>query len=144
MEDLYYYSYTADIPATTTVTLGAMLGTYSAIVIVFYVLLVIAQWKIFTKAGEAGWKSLIPIYNMVVLYKIIGLSPWLLLIYLAGIIPVVGYIATLVLSIISMVKLGQAFGKGAGFIVGLVFLTPIFQMILGFGSAEYVGPQSNS
>lgn len=48
------------------------------------------------------------------------------------------------LSIISMVKLGQAFGKGAGFIVGLVFLTPIFQMILGFGSAEYVGPQSNS
>ena len=44
MEDLYYYSYTADIPATTTATLGAMLGTYSAIVIVFYVLLVIAQW----------------------------------------------------------------------------------------------------
>ena len=40
MEDLYYYSYTADIPATTTATLGAMLGTYSAIVIVFYVLLV--------------------------------------------------------------------------------------------------------
>ena len=145
MEDLYYYSYTADIPATTaTATIGAMLGTYSAIVIAFYVLLVIAQWKIFTKAGEAGWKSLIPVYNMVVLYKIIGLSPWLLLIYLAGIIPVVGYIATLVLSIISMVKLGQAFGKGAGFIVGLVFLTPIFQMILGFGSAEYVGPQSNS
>ena len=102
------------------------------------------RWTLFTAGGVAGWKSLIPIYNMVVLYKIIGLSPWLLLIYLAGIIPVVGYIATLVLSIISMVKLGQAFGKGAGFIVGLVFLTPIFQMILGFGSAEYVGPQSNS
>ena len=145
MEDLYYYSYTADIPATTaTATLGAMLGTYSAIAIAFYVLLVIAQWKIFTKAGEAGWKSLIPVYNMVVLYKIIGLSPWLLLIYLTGIIPILGYIAILVLSVISMVKLGQAFGKGAGFIGGLVFLTPIFQMILGFGSAEYVGPQSNS
>lgn len=145
MEDLYYYSYTADIPATTaTATLSAMLGTYSAIAIAFYVLLVIAQWKIFTKAGEAGWKSLIPVYNMVVLYKIIGLSPWLLLIYLTGIIPILGYIAILVLSVISMVKLGQAFGKGAGFIVGLVFLTPIFQMILGFGSAEYIGPQSNS
>lgn len=145
MEDLYYYSYTADMPATTaTATLNAMLGTYSAIAIAFYVLLVIAQWKIFTKAGEAGWKSLIPVYNMVVLYKIIGLSPWLLLIYLTGIIPILGYIAILVLSVISMVKLGQAFGKGAGFIVGLVFLTPIFQMILGFGSAEYVGQQSNS
>lgn len=144
MEDLYYYSYTADIPtAAATATLGAMAGIYFALFIACYVLLVIAQWKIFTKAGEAGWKSLIPIYNIVVLYKIIGLSPWLLLIYLAAIIPVVGYIAILVLSIISMVKLGQAFGKGAGFIVGLVFLAPIFQMILGFGSAEYVGPQVN-
>ena len=118
--------------------------------ILLYIIIIIYKrrggykWKIFTKAGEAGWKSLIPVYNMVVLYKIIGLSPWLLLIYLTGIIPILGYIAILVLSVISMVKLGQAFGKGAGFIVGLVFLTPIFQMILGFGSAEYVGPQSNS
>ena len=144
MEDLYYYSYTADMPTTATkATLGVMSGMYFALFIAFYVLVIIAQWKIFTKAGEAGWKSLIPIYNVVVLYKIIGLSPWLLLIYLASIIPVVGYIAILVLSIISMVKLGQAFGKGAGFIVGLVFLAPIFQMILGFGSAEYVGPQVN-
>lgn len=144
MEDLYYYSYTADMPTTAAkATLGAMNGMYFALFIAFYVLVIIAQWKIFTKAGEAGWKSLIPIYNVVVLYKIIGLSPWLLLIYLASIIPVVGYIAILVLSIISMVKLGQAFGKGAGFIVGLVFLAPIFQMILGFGSAEYVGPQVN-
>ena len=38
-----------------------------------------------------------------------------------------------------MVKLGQAFGKSTGFIIGLIFLTPIFEMILGFGSAQYVG-----
>ena len=31
--------------------------------IVSYVLIVIGWWKIFTKAGEAGWKSLIPFYN---------------------------------------------------------------------------------
>lgn len=141
MADLYN---TADISTTVaTATLGAVAGIYFVIFIVYYVLICIAQWKIFTKAGEAGWKSLIPIYNMVVLYKIIGLSPWLLLIYLAAIIPVVGYIAILVLSIISMVKLGQAFGKDAGFIIGLVFLTPIFQMVLGLGSAEYVGTQAN-
>ena len=57
MEDLYYYSYTAEVPTTTTAKLGAMLGTYSVIIIAFYVLLVIAQWKMFTKAGEAGRKS---------------------------------------------------------------------------------------
>lgn len=31
------------------------------------VLLVIGQWKVFQKADEAGWKSLIPIYNEYVL-----------------------------------------------------------------------------
>lgn len=46
MEDLYYYSYTADIPDTTaTATLGAMLGTYSAIVIAFYVYLLLLNGR---------------------------------------------------------------------------------------------------
>lgn len=124
----------------------AMVGVMTAIyamMLIFTVLLIIAQWRLFSKAGEKGWKSLIPIYNMVTLYKIIGLSPWLLLVYLAAIIPVVGYIAIFVLTIVSMIKLGQAFGKSTGFIVGLVLLSPIFQLILGFGSSEYVGKSNN-
>jgi hypothetical protein len=139
-----YETYTYFDPSmiASSATLGAMIGTYSVVLLAFYVLLVIAQWKIFTKAGEAGWKSLIPIYNLVIMYKIVGLSPWLLLIYLTAVIPVVGYIAILILSIVSMVKLGKAFGKGTGFIVGLIFLTPIFQMILGFGSSTYEGPDT--
>jgi hypothetical protein len=139
-----YETYTYSDPSmiASSATLGAMIGTYSVVLLAFYVLLVIAQWKIFTKAGEAGWKSLIPIYNLVIMYKIVGLSPWLLLIYLTAVIPVVGYIAILILSIVSMVKLGKAFGKGTGFIVGLIFLTPIFQMILGFGSSTYEGPDT--
>lgn len=35
-----------------------------------YVLIVIGWWKIFTKAGEAGWKSLIPFYNGYTISKI--------------------------------------------------------------------------
>ena len=35
--------------------------------------------------------------------------------------------------------LGKAFNKSSGFVVGLILLSPIFYMILGFGSAEYVG-----
>ena len=108
------------------------------IFIAVYVLLIIANWKIFTKAGEAGWKSLIPIYNLVVLFKIIGLSPWLLLLFLASWIPFVGWIVVAVLEILTMVKLSQAFGHGAGFAIGLIFLPNIFTLILGFGSSEYV------
>lgn len=48
------------------------ISTISAVIasLIFYIVLVIANWKIFTKAGEAGWKSIIPIYNGYILYKI--------------------------------------------------------------------------
>ena len=34
------------------------------------ILMIIANWKLFTKAGEEGWKCLIPIYNVYVVIKI--------------------------------------------------------------------------
>jgi hypothetical protein len=34
------------------------------------------MWKIFEKAGEAGWKSIIPIYNVYIMYKIVGMKNW--------------------------------------------------------------------
>ena len=54
-----------------------MLG-YLAVLLVVYILVVIAMWKVFTKAGKPGWASLIPVYNMVLMYQIVGLNPWLL------------------------------------------------------------------
>jgi hypothetical protein len=36
--------------------------------------------------------------------------------------------------------LSKSFGKGVGFTIGLIFLSFIFVLILGFGSARYVGP----
>ena len=49
--------------------------------------------------------------------------------------------AALVLQIVYMVRLARSFGKGGGFAVGLIFLTPIFIAILGFGDAVYQGPE---
>ena len=34
------------------------------------ILQIVALWKVFEKAGEAGWKSIIPIYNLYILFKI--------------------------------------------------------------------------
>jgi hypothetical protein len=36
------------------------------------VLVVAGWWRMFTKAGEDGWKAIIPIYDFLVLLKIIG------------------------------------------------------------------------
>ena len=102
-----------------------------------FVLTIIANWKIFTKAGQAGWKSIIPIYNMVILYKVAGISPWWLLLYLTAFIPVVGTVISVGLTIYLMINLAKAFGKGSGFMVGLILLNTIFMMILAFGESEY-------
>lgn len=40
--------------------LVAFIMAYALFAFIFYILQVIAYWKIFTKAGEEGWKSIIP------------------------------------------------------------------------------------
>ena len=92
-----------------------------------------AMWIMFTKAHEEGWASIVPFYNMYVLFKITWGSGWLFLLLL---IP----IADIVIWIITMVKLAQVFGKGGGFACGLIFLNTIFECIIAFdNSIQYVG-----
>ena len=38
--------------------------------LLFYILIAVAEWRIMVKAGEPGWKGIIPIYNVYSLYKI--------------------------------------------------------------------------
>lgn len=136
----YSYLATDSSSLSDAMALGAFAGFvagYMWVILIILVLTVIAQWKIFTKAGEAGWKCLIPIYSTVVLFRISGISPWWVLGYLAGIIPGVGGLITLGISIYAMIMLAKAFGKGAGFTVGLILLNTIFILILGFGDSQY-------
>jgi len=44
------------------------------------VLVIVAHWFVYTKAGKPGWAALIPIYNTIVLLEIVG-KPWLHLTY---------------------------------------------------------------
>lgn len=132
------YSTTVTSSSLDMSTLGSMITQYLGFMTVIYVLLIIAMWKIFTKAGKPGWASIIPIYNIVVMFQIIGLNPWLLLLYL---IPVVNFVVAIVFSIMQASRLSKAFGKGTGFAFGLFFLNPIFLLILGFGDSKYIGIQ---
>ena len=128
------------------------LATISIIAIVYYVLLVIAQWKIFTKAGEAGWKSIIPILNGHVLYRICWKPSmfWICVVAaifagifnsmqnsLAAIIALILYIVVAVISIIQYFKLSKAFVHGVGFAIGLILLNPIFMLNHGLGRSTY-------
>ena len=113
--------------------LAAMVPVY-LFSLVIGVLAIVAMWKIFTKAGEPGWASIVPIYNTYTMVKIAGYNPLMFLLFL---IPLVN----VVFAIMVMLGLGRAFGKSTGWSIGLlVILNVIGMLILGFGKDEYRNP----
>jgi Family of unknown function (DUF5684) len=111
-------------------------GTGAAIVglieLVFVVATVAGLWKVFAKAGQPGWASIIPIYNAVVMLQIAQKPIWWIILFL---IPIVN----VVIAILVAVEIAKRFNQGAGFGVGMAFLPFIFYPMLGFGSAAYQG-----
>ena len=112
---------------------GELFGViYSLFVFGITVLMLVAMWKVFTKAGKPGWGAIIPIYNQVLLCNIAGKPGWWVLLFF---IPLLNFVINIIVSI----GIAENFGKGTGFGLGLAFLNPIFYPILAFGSAEYIG-----
>lgn len=126
--------------------------------LLIWILSVAAMWMIFVKAGESGWKSLIPIYNLYILYKVCWNTNvfWAVLVleilsnalgknekgsFFVSILALIIWVVLLIIRIFYCLKLSRAFGFRGGFAVGLYFLNTIFIMILGFGNSRYYGPQ---
>lgn len=133
------------------------LGVLGAALIVG-LLMLIATWRIFKKAGTGGWKALIPVYNSYSLIKISWKTRYFWILLALSIVSVtlgevmlyfpdyelyflvanlVCAIAALIISVKAEIKLAKAFGKGVGFAVGMIFLPFIFYPILGFGKAKF-------
>ena len=112
---------------------GAFGVFFLIIMIAIAVVLIIAQWKIYEKAGKPGWAILIPIYNVIVLLEIVGKPIWWIFLFLIPFVNIIfGIWVTNLLS--------KSFGKDEAFTVGLILRGIIFYPILGFGDAKYVGP----
>ena len=94
---------------------------------------IVALWVIFTKANRPGWAAIIPIYNTLQLLWTVGRPWWWILLLLIPLLNVI-------ILIIVMNDLSKSFGHGIGFTLGLIFLPPIFLLILAFGSSQYRGP----
>ncbi len=127
------------------------------ILIIWWVLQIIGDWKLFEKAGKPGWHSIIPFLNtydeydlcwnggfgilyLVILIGINMITPEMaqehaMLPMLAGI----GGVVVLVLQVIESNKLAKSFGKGIGYTIFLILLDRIARMVLGFSDAEYKG-----
>jgi len=136
-----------DIDQNVLAALGGFILVISIVSIIFSVIMIIAKWKVFTKGGEEGWKSIIPIYNLYTMYKIIGVNPiWILVVYALAFLSakvqflsIVYFIAALYTRVLYCISLSKAFGKDTGFGICTFFFEPICLLILGFGSSEFIG-----
>lgn len=131
------------------------------------VFIIICNWKILTKAGEEGWKAIIPFYNLYVFYTIatnkttknvcfftiVGISA---LGFLAGMICWIPYLGWAIAGILSPVftianiatavfvaflnfGLAKSFGMDTGLCVLSIFLPIIARPMIAFGKSEYTG-----
>lgn len=135
-----------DVFSVLSKTLSGFFILFLIIAIALIVLQIIANWKIFTKAGEKGWKSIIPFYNIAILYKISNMSPWLVLVYIGTIIPILNIfagIAIYVFTLYQKINLAKGFNKETGFTVGMIVLPTIYSLILGLGDSKYIGFEDN-
>lgn len=111
--------------------------TYYVTLFIVAVLSLVAMWKLFSKAGEAGWKAIIPIYNIYTAIKLYWSGANAVLMTVLMFVPLVNCVIALILAY----KMIAAYGKGVGFFILSLFFSPIPQLILAFGSSQYIGPQ---
>jgi hypothetical protein len=95
------------------------------------IFMVASIWKVFSKAGEPGWASLIPFYSTYLWIKIAGKPGWWMILLA---VPLVNVVMTILIS----VGIAERFGKSQGYGIGLAFLGFIFYPLLGFGDARYM------
>jgi hypothetical protein len=97
--------------------------------------ILVSQWKIFTKAGQEGWKAIIPIYNVYIMSKMLNRPGWFAILMFVP-------FANIYVVIVLLYSLSKAFGKDIGYTLGLIFLGIVFFPMLAFGDAQFRSPMS--
>ena len=130
-------------------------GIFAAIMalgVIRYLLTAIGYSKMYRKAGEAGWKAFIPVYNTYNNYKIswngkmffLSAALYILVTALsnsamlaAQLAVIAAGIALMVVTVKQNIKMAKLFGKGTGTGIALIFFPGITSLILGLGKAEF-------
>jgi hypothetical protein len=102
----------------------------------FLIIGIVAQWRLYDKAGLPGWAAIIPIYNAVIFLRVVGRPASHILLFL---IPVVGQLYFLPKV---WIETAQSFGKTSILDYVLVIaLNGLYILNLGMSyDTRYVGP----
>ena len=141
-----------DALAGLIVTLTGAFAAVAAVVFIRYLMAAIGYSKMYRKAGEAGWKAFIPVFNTYNNYKISWTGKkFFLYAALIAASTILGFftkgimveVATFVsISVVYMtlqqnVNMAKRFGKGIVTGVALAVFPGITSLILGLGKAEF-------
>ena len=141
------------------VALGAgLIGVVSTLMVIgaaaWFVISAIGYFKMFKKAGQRGWFAFIPLlrdfamFNMAWTVKAFIINTVLFAVFqlcgasesiLIGLVAAIAGIALIVMQVKLLLRVAKSFGKGGGWAALLFFIPFIATLILGFGSAEYLG-----
>ena len=134
--------------------IGILMTLFAVGSIVWYFLSAIGYFKMYKKAGDAGWKAFIPCVNSYVKFKFAWNTKtfWIFLVCLVvfyafgksesillSLPALAAGIAYIVMSFKLDLRVAKSFGKSTGWGVALFFFPFIVSLILGFGKAEYIG-----
>lgn len=130
-------SETAFTPAITG--LGKAFGRSCCAIVVVLAFLALVQiislWVVFNKAGQPGWAAIVPFYNMWVLAEVADKPGWMgLVACFVGTVPYVGFILSLVFSVIISIGVAKTFNRSFLFGLGLAFIPFIFYPVLAFAT----------
>lgn len=132
--------------------LGMLLIPLAFAGLILRILRIIALWKAFERAGEPGWKALIPVYCSYIKYKLAWIKSWfwyslliaLIFWVIAGCIPDqqemitnIGCLVTWIIYIVMLFKFARKYGWGVFASVLFVIFYPICVLVLGFGNYPY-------
>jgi len=147
------------------VTFALFMVTFITTVVCFsclveWIVMTLARWKMYEKAGEPSWKALIPFYNNYTEVKFAWNKTWAIVyisamgatILFSGLDAIDGgsfmhipvcmvSIFLVVIHIIFCVKLSKAFGHKGGWAVGLILVREIFYLMIGLGKSQYTKPE---
>lgn len=121
-------SLATDIPADNSGSGSSIAGG-----LVSYLITAVSLYGVFKKAGEPPWAAFVPLYNLFVLVRVAGYNPWMFLLF---IIPLVN----VVFGVFVALGVGRAFGRSGAFSIVLLWLLSVIGLlIVGYGSAQFIG-----
>ena len=140
-------------------TITAILAATLICGLIRYLMKAIGYSKMYRKAGVAGWKAFIPVFNTYNNYKIswngkcffLYAALFVLFNVLYGgtalavqLLAAAAGVALIVVDMKQNLKMAKAFGKGTGTGIALFFFPGITALVLGLGKAEFLAEMTEN